>query len=173
MICEICQKNEATIHIDESFDKAFVCERHLCKHCAGKIDLFGENELFSINVDNIFNVYENDRILEKRFSNNNISMNSTEHLKCEKCHTTLKDFLKNKQVGCPSCYAVFASNVVLYLKITMNARRHLGKKPNHDVEFIIKNQKKFELERQLVDLISNEDYENAALVRDYISILNN
>ncbi len=173
MICEICQTHEATIHIDESFDKAFVCERHLCKQCAAKMDLFGESELFSMNVQNIFNIYENDNSLERHLTSETVKMTTTEHLTCEKCHTTLKDFLKHKQVGCPNCYNTFSSNVVLYLKSTMNARRHLGKRPNHNVEFIVKNQKRFELEIELINLISKEDYENAALVRDYISILNN
>ncbi len=168
MICEICQKNEATIHIDESFDKAFVRERHLCKHCASKVDLFSENELFSMDLKNVF-ADKNDDFFENYLSTGNLD--SINVIQCEHCSKTLNEFLKDKEVGCPSCYAKFSANVLFYMKSTMKARRHLGKKPNQDMEIVVKNQKRFELEKKLVNLISNEDYENAAIIRDYISIL--
>lgn len=166
MICEICKKAEASIHIDESFDKSFVKERHLCKHCASKIDLFSEEELFAVDLKNVF-ANDNSDLLETYLS----TAASENVLKCDGCCKTLNEFLKNKEVGCPSCYAKFSTSVLFYLKSKMKARRHLGKKPNQDSKIVAKNQKRFELERELVDLISNEDYENAAIVRDHISIL--
>ncbi len=168
MICEMCQKHEATIHIDESFDKAFVAERHLCKHCAASIDLFSESQLFSMDIDTKFRD-SSDNFFHTCISGKN--HDDKNGIKCEKCSTTLDDFLKHKQVGCPSCYSKFAANIIFYLKGTMNARRHLGKKPNNDNIAVVKNQKRFELEKKLVVLVSNEDYEGAALIRDYISIL--
>ncbi len=168
MICEICKKNEATIHIDESFDKAFVREKHLCKHCASKINLFSEDELFSMDISNVF-VEQSNSFFETCLSSQSMQTNNV--LRCECCSKTLNDFLKNKEVGCPSCYVKFSANILFYLKNTMKARRHLGKKPNQDIEVASKNQKRFELEKKLVNFISNEDYENAAIIRDYISIL--
>ncbi len=168
MICEVCKLEEATIHIDESFDKAFISERHLCKKCALQIDLFNEAELFSFNIENVLNVYDN-KFFEKPVSRDNIEHNK--HVKCEKCFTTLNDILLYNQVGCPDCYSMFSANIIFYLKSTMKGRRHLGKKPNQDIEAVLKNKKRFELEKELLNLISNEDYENAAIVRDCISIL--
>ncbi len=48
MICSECKLNKATVHIQEIFNDNVVEEKHICKECALRLNLFEENNLFKI-----------------------------------------------------------------------------------------------------------------------------
>ena len=169
MICSICNANKSTIHIQKIFNNNIISEKHVCRECANKLNLFEESSLFNISdvdisekdlmpatLDDIRNTEDN--LLKK-------------DVVCKRCRVSLLKFLKTKTIGCPHCYSKFAPYIKSYLKDTVFANEHIGKKPNQDTDIIIKKQEKIDLEKRLNIFISNEDYESAAIIRDYISTL--
>lgn len=78
---------------------------------------------------------------------------------CPACGFTLDAFRKTSRFGCPDCYTVFARELETELPASADA----GAPPADE---------RRELEEQLREAISREDYEQAAALRDRLRSLN-
>ena len=91
-----------------------------------------------------------------------------EDKKCSSCGISLSEIVKTGKLGCSQCYEDFKSEVGEILVQTQGASEHKGKVPEkYEGLIIIKNEIE-KKEEKLKDLIVNEDYEGAALIRDEI-----
>ena len=98
MHCQICQKNEATIHLTEITDGAR-SEMHICEHCAQKQGIAVKshipiNELLS-------------NLLASQPLDDELFGTSEKELVCPHCGFTLEQFRKEAVLGCPYDYEVF------------------------------------------------------------------
>ena len=89
MVCNICGKNQATVHLTEIIDEQ-ITELHLCEECAQKKGAqmeshFGLSDLLAGLAD-----------LGTQFNKTKTDIK----LKCPKCGLTYKDF---KKIGRASC----------------------------------------------------------------------
>ena len=89
-------------------------------------------------------------------------------LKCTRCGFTQADFKKAGRLGCPECYKTFSEPLEGLLKTMHKGTRHVGKVPeslrqNRDLSDRVKT-----LEKRLGKAIEDEDFEQAALLRDEI-----
>lgn len=175
MLCDICKKNQATIHIKEIHGSQSK-NLNLCSECAAHKDKNGELPGFP--------GFPGFNISEMLFSLGKLSdslgqvsreetMNNENLLECPNCHWTL-DKLKNSggRLGCAECYKTFGYLIEDALKNVHRGTVHTGKK--------LKGEKiapdKFaseleELRRQLELAVSGEEFEQAALLRDRINLL--
>ncbi len=92
---------------------------------------------------------------------------------CPVCGFTQSDFKKTGRLGCSSCYEVFALGLGSLLKAMHKGVSHIGKIPVRAQKTRALSDRMRELQKQLDEAVSGEDYETAARVRDEIRELQN
>jgi protein arginine kinase activator len=92
--------------------------------------------------------------------------------KCVRCGFTQADFKKAGRLGCPECYKTFAEGLEGLLKSMHKGTRHAGKVPealrqSRDLSDRLKN-----LQKKLTKAVEDENFEQAAHLRDEIKQMN-
>ena len=120
MLCERCNKNEATFHKSVYINgKGY--EVHLCHNCAKDVDFdldINSNIPINLEFDNYFdNSFDNfeKRLIDDFFGINNFftpTMMLEENSKrCPECNSSFNDFLRRGKLGCSKCYDVFNNEI--------------------------------------------------------------
>ena len=165
MLCDICGKNPATVHLTEIIDEQ-MNELHLCEECArtkseAMEQQFGLSDLLAGMAD-----------FQK-------SPNKEEEMiaiKCSRCGLSYADFKKIGRLGCGECYNVFRKYLAPLLKRIHGSNQHIGKnplkgpaKPKPAISKVSKKRIDLqELKEQLQNAIQQEAFEEAARLRDQI-----
>lgn len=163
MRCQICNKNEATIHLTEISD-GVRSEIHLCEHCAAEQGIAVKsqmpiNELLS-------------SLLAVQPSDEELFGSAEQQHCCSHCGFTLDQFRKEPLVGCPYDYEVFEKSLLPVIEKAHDGRTvHCGKVPSKTPKDTKKRMKLMTLRQQLDDAVQAEDYELAAKLRDKINRL--
>ena len=169
MLCEKCKKNEAKINLVKIVNGEKQ-EIWLCEDCAKNISEIPFLSTLGKEIDFPFQGF-----LTGVISNiSEISENKPKKrqiLRCPNCETTEYEFKKTGKVGCPMCYDIFSSEINKALED--NNSEYIGKIPKKSRNQIIQKRKLKNLKENLQKLILNEEYEEAAIVRDTIKQLEN
>lgn len=166
MLCDECHKHEASIYVTEITSQGQV-EHHLCEHCATKLGLLAEKQnVFSINdfLSGIFNHEQKD---EQHEGINNLR----KPLVCPSCHMSYQDFTRTGKIGCSDCYKTFAVALEPLLRRIHGSSRHIGKIPNRAGGTLSLKQEITSLRQQIIKCVEAEEYEQAAVLRDRIKVL--
>lgn len=155
MICSLCHKNKATIHLTEIIDEK-VIELHICRQC--KMSKFAQ--ISSIN--DVGDIFANLMPEQEKEENSSV---------CPHCKMSLADFHENRRLGCSRCYAYFADEVFPYIKKIHGFLKHKGKSPFFISNKDVLEQKIYDLEFQLKRAVQIEAYEKAAAIRDEIKTM--
>ncbi len=156
MLCEKCGKHKATAHI-RSVVNGVVREINLCPYCASEegYNSIAHNGLASMLASMLGETVSGGMALEKT--------------KCSVCGATFSDIAKAGKVGCANCYKSFNNELLPYLKRVHGSTRHIGKIPNKAPLVVVPSEETVEtLRLELNRLVSEERYEEAAVVRDKI-----
>jgi len=161
MHCQICQKNEATIHLTEITD-GLRSEMHLCEHCAQEEGIAVKSHL------PINELLAN--LLATQPSDNELLGDSKQKIACPHCGFTLDQFAKEAVLGCPYDYEVFEKSLLPLIEKAHNGKTtHCGKVPSKTSEDTKKQTLLYTLRKKLEVAVQNEDYELAAELRDKIN----
>ena len=87
---------------------------------------------------------------------------------CPTCGMTYEDFRKVGRLGCAECYTTFKRNLGSLLKRIHGSPIHLGKSPARLVKPAKAKTELAEIKRKLERAIENEEFEEAANLRDQI-----
>ncbi len=159
MLCEKCGKNHATTHI-RSVVNGVVHEKNLCGYCAAAE---GYNELHDNSLT---------KMLASMFGDVLISNTQSKNIRCECCGASFSDIAESGKVGCPQCYKTFYNELLPYLKRVHGSIKHTGKIPNRAPLTVAPKQDTVEaLRLRLTELVREEKYEEAAILRDKIKKL--
>ena len=176
MLCQICNKNPATIHVQEIINgekKVF----HLCAECAAK-NAETEPILQSFNLAEMLYNFTNENGQENAGGAEETS--AAPSVKCAACGWDTERFRKTGRLGCPECYLVFSEVLSGVLENMHRGLTHLGKTPcNHEtdhrtedvIEKVALRRKIAACQQELEIRIRNEEYEEAAVLRDRIQEL--
>lgn len=156
MLCNVCHKNEATVHLTEIIDNQ-ITELHLCEECARQKGAqmeqhFGLADLLAGLAD-----------LGQQFE----VVGKTE-LKCSNCGLSYEDFRRIGRLGCSECYHVFKDSLGVLLKRIHGSIQHLGHVPLKKAEDVKKQSEVDVLKSKLERAIKMEEFEEAARLRDKI-----
>lgn len=168
MICDICNKNPATVHLTEIVDDQMT-ELHLCEDCARQKSESMESQ-FGLS-DLLAGMAE--------FSKPASQEKEDATLKCKKCGLTYADFKKVGRLGCHECYESFKKYLGPLLKRIHGSNQHFGKSPHktEDTKIMQKavdeNSDLLALREKLKVAIESEAFEVAARLRDQIRELEN
>ena len=174
MLCDICKKNEATIHIKEMHNNQWK-SINLCAECAK----LNESAITPPELD-ITNMLLNiTKAVKKKSGSPQKSAAATEQqsaksvqmMHCPVCNWSQEDIRKNNgKLGCPSCYKSFSTVLNQVLSDIQKGTVHIGKKAENagKPDKMTYNYQLSTLEKRLASHIANEEYEDAAKVRDAI-----
>lgn len=167
MLCDICKKNEATIHIKEihGSEKKTL---NLCGHCAAEQ---GKTAGFQFDPMNPLGMLIN-KIMPG--AANPAAASPETMLVCPVCGWTPARIRESGgRLGCPQCYHTFERMIRAALENMQRGHTHFGKRPGAAAAPPPDDGagRAAELERcrrELARLVAAEDYEQAAVIRDRI-----
>jgi len=156
MLCMICKQNAAQVHLTQIVDDK-IKKVDLCEDCA-KHKGINDTAGFAIA----------DLLLGLGASQEMAQAGGGEDIKCPGCGFTAADFKKAGRLGCSQCYVTFAESLDNLLKTMHKGTQHVGKAPyglrqSRDLADRLK-----QLQKKLDRAVTDEDFEQAASLRDEI-----
>jgi len=97
------------------------------------------------------------------------SLVADQNLQCEACGFTPADFKKTGRFGCPHCYETFKEILEPMLANMHKDVVHRGKVPEKALARMSRQRRLDQLESDLQEAIQEENYEEAARLRDLIA----
>lgn len=161
MICDLCKKREAVIFIEQS-SKTFRRKICLCRECAAargvvSAPVIPDNTVMASLFEEVDRL---NRILD------------TDALRlCPVCGKSLADIKKTGHAGCPECYSVFSGEIRESMRRHGIAGTYSGSMPRRLAGFRNALTDRADLQAKLEESVRREDYEKAAVYRDYLRAL--
>lgn len=159
MVCDVCGKKPATVHLTEIIDEQ-MNELHLCEECAHQKSSQMEQQFGLSDLLGGLAEFEKPSVEKEAGA-----------LKCAKCGLTFADFKKIGRLGCAECYKTFRKYLGPLLKRIHGSNIHYGKSPVKGIKVAKKRVDLQELRLRLQKAIEMEAFEEAAKVRDQIKEL--
>jgi protein arginine kinase activator len=156
MLCCVCKEKPATVHLTQIAGEK-VQKVDLCEDCAKQK---GVNDPAGFSLA--------DLLLGLGASQEIEQATGGAQVKCPQCGFSQADFKKSGRLGCSACYTTFAEGLEGLLKSMHKGTRHIGKVPealrkSRDLSDHLKS-----LQKRLAKAIEEENFEQAALLRDEI-----
>ncbi|MBQ9760584.1 MAG: UvrB/UvrC motif-containing protein [Clostridia bacterium] len=171
MLCEQCKKRTATVFYNENINGK-VRSFSLCGECAAKMREKGDiREITSMSgsfADPFSQLHDE---FFGGFFGIPLQKTLTAQKKCPTCSMTFAEISKSGRVGCPDCYTAFQSELRPTLRSIHGTTAHTGAVPARHRAKQERNERLKSLKKQLGDAISQENYEQAAALRDEIRTL--
>ena len=178
MKCDNCGAREATVRYSENINGR-KRELHLCEECSKELGI--DRMDFNMPID--FSSFFAGMLEEFEGSELMPMFDNVKDLQCKSCGYTLEDILNTGKFGCANCYDTFESRLDPIIKKIQGSNQHvgrLGKVTEHKIN--IKPVRKTEeqnnemseldkLKEELKQAVKEERYEDAAVLRDKISKL--
>ena len=154
MKCQRCPK-QATLHITEVLGEDRFDEVHLCEDCAKKYLIEPQNK--------------------KPGKGQAVGVESEEDIpiaaKCPACGMTFLEFRNHGRFGCANDYDAFKPELISLMENIHDSTRHVGKTPRRAPRSKTVQTELAQLRQQLQTFINEENYEEAARIRDRIKVL--
>ena len=161
MQCSICKEKTATVHLTQIVgDK--MQKMDLCEECA---------KAKGINDPTGFGLADLDLVLGLGASQQIEQAAGGVELKCPRCGFTQADLKKSGRLGCPECYQTFAEGLGGQLKTMHKGTRHAGKTPEALRSSRDMSDRLRTLQNKLAKAIRDENFEQAAALRDEIKAM--
>ena len=167
MMCEECGIRPATVYI-ATIINGEKGERHLCPSCMAK----HRKQLPGIDFSNLSGIFNS--LLENWKTDEQEQQDTSEYedCVCEQCGMTYPEFQKGGMLGCANCYDAFREPLTALLQRVHGNTQHAGRVPGgvHSGVSIRMNIER--LKQKLQRAVADEEYEQAAKLRDAIRALN-
>ncbi|HOX53923.1 MAG: UvrB/UvrC motif-containing protein [Candidatus Omnitrophica bacterium] len=160
MLCDICGKKQATVHLTEIVDEQMT-ELHLCDECAKEKSVQMEQQ-FGL-ADLLAGLSDMGKQVKEEAGPVTV--------KCLNCGLSYEDFRKVGRLGCSECYNTFKKSLSVLLKKIHGSNQHLGKTPLRLAKPVKTKSTLQELKDKLQRAIQMEEFEEAARIRDKIKEL--
>lgn len=157
MICQNCNKNDATLHMKRIINGS-AAEVHLCSDCARSL---GYGEAFSG-----FGLGFGHLLGELLSSGEVGSANS---MRCPACGKSFEEIAEDGKMGCAECYAVFYDRLLPTLNKIHGKSSYMGSKPQMSGDTRGSGANLDELKIALSEAVERQDFELAASLRDRIN----
>ncbi|HCG75216.1 MULTISPECIES: UvrB/UvrC motif-containing protein [Staphylococcus] len=177
MLCENCHLNEAEVKLTVK-SKDGTHEKWVCSICAQ-----GDNPWHQAHDDTSYHSHQDDieeafvvkQILQHLATKHGINfqeMAFKEEKQCPTCHMTLKDIAHVGKFGCANCYATFKDDIIDIVRRVQGGQfEHVGKTPQSSHKKLAIKKQIEEKTKYLNKLIEEQNFEEAAVIRDEIKAL--
>jgi len=160
--CQNCGENPANLWVTKIMDGQ-VTKQHLCDECFRKLS--GYSLPFTLALPlNIMNPLMNitDAIQPVKTAKFKV---------CKNCCTSWSDFLQTGSLGCPQCYQSFSKYLQPIIEDIHSSFTYKGKVPKRLPDGVRIKASLKHLKQKLFKSIDEENYEEAARLRDEIQAL--
>jgi len=165
MICELCKKQTAMVHVTEISRQegaaALVQQKDVCEGCAQSLDLPNAPVAMNKGVLDIWKLLR--QSAQKARAEGSLT--------CPQCGMSLAEFRSKGRLGCPHDYEVFHAHLEPLLLRVHNAKEHRGRVPGQSATDCERTRHLSDLRAKLEAAIREEAYESAARLRDQIQEL--
>jgi protein arginine kinase activator len=152
MKCQRCPK-QATLHITEVLGEDRFEEVHLCEECAKKY------------------LYEPQQNKQTKAGAGEVEDDAPVAAKCPACGITFVEFRNHGRFGCGHDYDAFRPELLTLLESVHGDTKHTGKTPRRAPRAKTAQTELAQLRQRLQSLVNEENYEEAARIRDRIKEL--
>jgi protein arginine kinase activator len=154
MLCEVCKQKKATVHLTQ-INKGEMHKVSLCESCSKEKGVtnplgFGLAETL------------------KSFTHGEKVPHQPQERTCPACGMPHATFRKSGRFGCARCYVTFADGLESLLKAMHKGTRHTGKVPAGFAATPDYTAKLEELRKSQEQAVQDEQFEEAARLRDEI-----
>lgn len=166
MECNECKKRPATLHFTQIIN-GNKTEVKVCELCAKKKGYMNSTEeAYSLHdlLTGLFNFNSSQVDLQ----NDNL-FSQVDELECSKCNMTFTDFQRIGKFGCANCYDAFKTKLdSVFRRVHSGNTKHSGKIPKRKGGNLHTKKELENYRAELQRLIEQEEFEQAAIVRDEI-----
>ncbi|MHC4914056.1 MAG: UvrB/UvrC motif-containing protein [Planctomycetota bacterium] len=155
MLCQMCKKHQATIHLTEIVNNQKK-EVHLCEKCAEKQGVVKTQMSIA------------DFLQGLASGGKPKSREELPDIKCPSCGMTLSDFQNGGRFGCADDYAAFRERIMPLIEKIHDSTQHVGKMPKRTDREVVREKSMRQLQAELKRAVEREEYEEAARIRDRI-----
>lgn len=161
MLCQNCNQNEATMYWKQTINGQ-TKEMHLCQDCAKQLGQTFQNPFSGWFKDPFFS---HTSLFSAPFGQ--MSQLSGGQ-RCPTCGMTESELQRTGRVGCADCYHTFESILTPYIRKLHGTTAHVGTTPHTQSPAQPVESQTAELKNKLDAAIRQENYEEAARLRDEI-----
>lgn len=161
MLCDFCHKNEANIFLEQvgKNSKTKIC---LCTACADARGI--DPSMSPENNKNIVALFE-------EFYAKKQASDPENKILCSVCGRSLAIIRKTGIAGCPECYSTFSQEIHEMLRNFGVQQNYTGMLPRRLASFRNTLTDRMDIQLKLEESVRNEDYEKAAVYRDFLHAL--
>src|SRR5256886_7740400 len=156
MLCDVCKCNDATVFLTQILEGK-MHKVNLCEACSKEKGVQDPTS-FAL-ADLLLGIGAAEEIEKGAPSQ-----------KCPACGFTQADFKKAGRLGCSECYVTFAEGLEGLLKTMHKGTKHIGKVPQSLQQSRDLSEKLKTLQKKLDKAVADEDFEQAAQVRDEMKV---
>ena len=160
MLCEECGKNQATVSITVTTGSG-AGTRRLCPECMKKMELnLAKGDIQSF-LSSVLSVLGSEKKKDQPA------------LVCSGCGLSYADFEHTGRLGCAQCYRDFGEMLKPSLQRIHGRTQHAGRKPKGFAPdpLTLHNQRVAQLRKQMDEAVVDENFEEAARIRDELRAL--
>lgn len=161
VLCQECGKRQATLHFTKILNGEKT-EFHICEACARE-----KGELIP-GTPNGFSIHNLLSGLLDFDPSHSAVASKAQPVRCEHCGLTYGQFSKVGRFGCSQCYKHFSEKLDPLFKRVHGNIVHTGKVPKRSGGLIKYKREIDQLKKELLLRIDNEEFEQAAHIRDQI-----
>jgi protein arginine kinase activator len=161
MLCENCGKREATVH-QTVITNGQKQESHLCEVCAREASPLPTFSFPNLSIQQLLSSF----LGQDPFGGPAVKPPLQAEPTCRYCGMTYSQFAQSGVLGCSKCYEELEPQLLPLIKRIQGTTNHGGKVPKRTGGIARKRRELEALRRQLEAAIKNEQYEEAARLRD-------
>ena len=161
MLCDLCGENEAVLFIEQTNANS-KRKLNLCVDCARQHGVSPDSKTIGRSLAMLF-----DSLLGRAKS----QPKKEDTRVCPVCGSSVKEITMTRRAGCPECYAVFRNEVGEAFKKIGVIPPYKGTLPKRLKNFRSVLTDRIVIQAKLEESLKHEDYERAAVYRDYLKAL--
>ena len=158
MLCDVCKAESASVFLTQIVDGKMQ-KVNLCQACSQEKGVTDPTAFALADL------------LQGLGAAQEVEQAAGSGKKCGECGFTQAEFKKTGRLGCSACYPTFSEGIEGLLRSMHKGLRHVGKVPERQVRQLERRKVLEGLHEQLRKVVSEENYEEAAALRDRIRSL--
>ncbi len=161
MLCDFCREREAVIFLEQMTSTGQKRKINMCAECAMERGISPDTKNIESSIGDLFKELAT---ITKKLQKENSRM-------CPVCGSSIGEIKKSGKVGCPECYSIFKDDIHQYLVGKGVKGVYTGTMPARLASMRSVLNDRIILQNKLSAAIQNEEYEKAAMYRDYLRAL--
>ncbi len=163
-LCQMCKKRPASLHVTQLLNNKHISV-HLCHECAEQQGESGSPSALLMNYLSLASLAQE----KVKVATGQKKVKPAQPSQaCTGCQKTLEDFQETGRLGCAQCYKTFEKPLGEIIEKVQKSKQHRGKVPEISSTTYRTQQELSECKHRLRQAVGNEEFEEAARLRDRI-----